>query len=91
MTEATHIGPNGRQRTNQRPAVEAIKFHTAQRHAADPARLARAVRTVRAALATGAVALAELTPLHGPDRATRPVAASPDVPAEGARVAEASG
>ncbi|WP_030443145.1 hypothetical protein [Actinoplanes subtropicus] len=61
MDPKTHVGPRGLQRTNTAAATEARKRKTAVRAIDDPAKLARAARIVRAALASDRITIDELT------------------------------
>ncbi|HZO66338.1 MAG TPA: hypothetical protein VFB74_15155 [Kribbellaceae bacterium] len=57
---STHIGARGEQRTNTAPAVEAVKQYAAERAIDDPAKLQRAARIVRLALARRRLSLEDL-------------------------------
>ncbi len=61
-----HVGAKGSlQRTNTGPASEANRQLGAERAAQDAAKLAKAVRIVRAALSSGRLALADLAQESG--------------------------
>ena len=61
-----HVGVQGAlQRTNTGPASEANRQLGAERAAQDPAKLAKAIRIVKAALSSGRITLADITQESG--------------------------